>query len=83
MKKLMKNQQGLTMISLAVVIIFVLFQAVIAMNVIPVYMTDRSVKDVMERTKKDPKSIGMSAKQLKPLILKCLRQNTVYDINPE
>lgn len=83
MKKLMKNQQGLTMISLAVVIVFVLFQAVIAMNVIPVYMTDRSVKDVMERTEQDPKSVGLSAKELKALIMKRLRLNSVYDIKPE
>jgi len=83
MKKLMKKQQGLTMISMVVVIVFLLFQAVIAMNVIPVYMTDRSVKDVMERVEQDPKSIGMSAKELKVSVMKRLRLNSVYDIKPE
>ncbi len=83
MKKLMKNQQGLTMISMAVVIVFVLFQAVIAMNVIPVYMTDSSVKDVLQRIDQDPKSTGLSAKALKESVIKRLRLNSVYDIKPE
>lgn len=83
MNILMKKQQGLTMISMAVVIIFVLFQAVIAMNVIPVYMTDSSVTDVLDRVKQDPKSTGMSTKELKNSVLKRLRLNSVYDIKPE
>ena len=83
MKKSMKKQQGLTMISMAVVIVFLLFQAVIAMNVIPVYMTDSSVKDVLQRVHEDPKSTGMSAKELKDSVIKRLRLNSVYDIKPE
>lgn len=83
MKKSVKNQQGLTMISMMVVIVFLLFQAVIAMNVIPVYMTDSNVKDVLERVDQDPKSTGMSAKELKNSVMKRLRLNSVYDIKPE
>ena len=83
LKKSVKKQQGLTMISMLVVIVFLLFQAVIAMNVIPVYMTDSSVKDVMERLEQDPKSTGLSAKELKESLLKRLRLNSVYDIKPE
>ncbi len=82
-KKSIKNQQGLTMISMMVVIVFLLFQAIIAMNVIPVYMTDSSVKDVMERLEQDPKSTGLSAKELKESLMKRLRLNSVYDIKPE
>jgi hypothetical protein len=81
--KSVKKQQGLTMISMIVVIVFLLFQAVIAMNVIPVYMTDSSVKDVMERLEQDPKSTGLSAKELKESLMKRLRLNSVYDIKPE
>ena len=83
LNKSVKKQQGLTMISMAVVIVFLLFQAVIAMNVIPVYMTDSSVKDVMERLEQDPKSTGLSAKELKESVIKRLRLNSVYDIKPE
>ncbi len=83
LKKSVKKQQGLTMISMIVVIVFLLFQAIIAMNVIPVYMTDSSVKDVMERLEQDPKSTGLSAKELKESLMKRLRLNSVYDIKPE
>ena len=83
MKKSMNKQQGLTMISMVVVIIFLLFQAVIAMNVIPVYMTDSSVKGIMEKLPQDPKTSGMSAKELKLLITKKLRLNNVYDVKAE
>jgi hypothetical protein len=83
LKKSVKKQQGLTMISMIVVIVFLLFQAIIAMNVIPVYMTDSSVKDVMERLEQDPKSTGLSAKELKESVIKRLRLNSVYDIKPE
>lgn len=83
LNKSVKKQQGLTMISMVVVIVFLLFQAVIAMNVIPVYMTDSSVKDVMERLEQDPKSTGLSAKELKVSLTKRLRLNSVYDIKPE
>ena len=83
LSKSIKNQQGLTMISMMVVIVFLLFQAVIALNVLPVYMTDSSVKEVMERLEQDPKSTGLSAKQLKESLMKRLRLNSVYDIKPE
>ena len=83
LSKSIKIQQGLTMISMMVVIVFLLFQAVIALNVLPVYMTDSSVKEVMERLEQDPKSTGLSAKQLKESLMKRLRLNSVYDIKPE
>ena len=83
MKKRIKNQQGLTMISMVVVIVFVLFQGVIAMNVLPVYMTDASVKDVMERMNQDPQLVGKTSNELKGDLMKRLRLNSVYDIKPE
>ena len=83
MKKRIKNQQGLTMISMVVVIVFVLFQGVIAMNVLPVYMTDASVKDVMERMNQDPRLVGKSSKELKADLMKRLRLNSVYDIKAD
>ena len=83
LNKSVKKQQGLTMISMVVVIVFLLFQAVIAMNVLPVYMTDSSVKDVMQKLEQDPKSTGLSAKELKVSLMKRLRLNSVYDIKPE
>ncbi len=43
----MKKQQGMTLISWIIVLVFLLFQGVIAMNVLPVYLTDSNVKKIM------------------------------------
>ena len=80
MIKPLKNQQGLTMISWMVVIVFLLFQAVIAMNIIPVYLTDSSVKSIMENLPNDNIAQGTSASELKVLVAKRLSLNSVYTI---
>ena len=47
MNKSVTKQRGLTLISWLVIIIFLLFQAVIAMKVVPVYMADAGVKSIL------------------------------------
>jgi hypothetical protein len=87
MNKLIKNpiskQRGLTMISWVVVIVFLLFQGVIAMNVIPVYMTDSSVASIMKELPKDVKARDASTKELKILVAKRLNINSIYTIKSE
>lgn len=88
MKKLMKktisnprsSQRGLTLISWVVVIVFLLFQAVIAMNVIPVYLTDSNVKSIVKKLPNDAKARDASGKQLKNLVAQHLRMNNVYAV---
>ncbi len=87
MKKIMNkpitNQRGLTLISWVVVIVFLLFQGVIAMNVLPVYMTDASVKKIMENLPNDPNARKAPLSKLKPLVAKRLSMNSIYTIKPE
>ena len=83
MIKPLKNQQGLTMISMVIVIVFLLFQGVIAMNVIPVYMTDMSIGSIVEELPNDIKANDASIKELKVLIAKRLRLNNIYIIKPD
>ena len=83
MKKSMNNQKGLTMISWIVVIVFLLFQAVIAMNVIPVYISDSSVKKIMSDLPNDAKARAATSKGLKSLISQRLSMNNVYSVKPE
>jgi hypothetical protein len=82
-KPMKKQQQGLTIISWIVVIVFLLFQAVIAMNVIPVYLTDSSVKSIMQELPNDAKARDTPTKELKGLISKRLSINSIYTIKPE
>ncbi len=83
MIKPLKNQQGMTMISWLVIGVFLMFQIVIAMNVIPVYLTDSSVKSIMESLPNDNIAQGASANNLKGLVAKRLSMNSVYTVKPE
>ena len=77
------GQRGLTMISWLIVIVFLLFQGVIAMNVIPVYLTDSSVKKIMEALPGDVSAQEAGTKQLNGLVAKRLSINSIYSIKPE
>ena len=79
----MSKQKGLTLISWIVVLVFLLFQGVIAMNVLPVYITDSSVKKIVGDLPNDAKAREASASGLKTLISKRLSMNSVYTIKPE
>ena len=83
MIKSLKNQQGMTMLSGMVVGVFLMFQVVIAMNVIPVYLTDSSVKSIMESLPNDNTARGASTKNLKALVAKRLSLNSVYTIKAQ
>lgn len=87
MKKLTGNpasvQRGMTMISMIIVVLFLLFQGVIALNVIPVYMTDSSVKSIMKELPDDAAAKDASVTELKGLVAKRLNINSVYTIKPE
>jgi hypothetical protein len=82
MKKSIKKQQGMTMITIIIIIVFLLFQGVIAMNVLPVYLTDSNVKSVIERLSDDPVAIKATRAQLKILVAKRLSMNNVYTVKP-
>ncbi len=83
MSSIAGKQRGLTMISWLVVIVFLLFQGVIAMNVIPVYMTDSSVKSIFKELPDDVAARDSSVSELKVLVSKRLRINNIYGIQPE
>lgn len=87
LKKTMSNnpckQRGMTMFSLMIVIGFLLFQLVMAMNIIPVYMTDSTVAGILENLPEDPKAKGISANEMKVLIMKRLRMNSIYEFDKD
>lgn len=79
----MKRQQGLTLISLVVIIIFVLSQVVMAMKIVPEYISDASVSTVLERMEADPDVRGLSNKSLRDMVYKRLKINSVYNVKQE
>ena len=83
MNNSISKQRGLTLISWIVVIVFILFQGVIAMNVLPVYMTDSTVGSIMKELPNDPVAQRASTKELKTVVAKKIRMNSVYTIKPD
>jgi hypothetical protein len=79
----MKKQKGLTLISWLAIIAIVLFNAIIAMNVVPVYLNDHSVKEMMQGLPSDANFRGATPKKMKEIILKRLRINNIYSIKKD
>ena len=79
----MKKQKGLTLISWLAIIAVVLFNAIIAMNIVPVYLNDHSVKTLMESLESDSSVRGATPKKIKQVITKKLRVNNVYSVTKE
>lgn len=79
----MKKQKGLTLISWLAIIAIVLFNAIIALNVVPVYLNDHSVKTLMQSLETDSTVKGAAPKKLKEIITKRLRINNIYSIKKE
>jgi len=79
----MKKQKGLTLISWLAIIAVVLFNAIIAMNVVPVFLNDHSVKTLMESLETDAAVRGATPKKIKAIITKKLRVNNVYSVTKE
>lgn len=78
----MHKQKGLTLISWIVVLVYILFQVVIAMRIIPEYITDRSVKSILKTIKTDPDAKGLTNQKLLLLVDKRLDMNNIYSIKP-
>jgi len=79
----MKKQKGLTLISWLAIIAVVLFNAIIAMNVVPVFLNDHSVKSMMEGLETDTSLRGATPKKIKETITKRLRVNNVYSVSKD
>ena len=76
----MKKQKGLTLISWLAILAVVLFNAIIAMNVVPVFINDHSVKSLMENLQSDSSMRGATPRKIKETITKRLRVNNVYSV---
>ena len=79
----MKNQKGLTLISWLAILGLVLFNGIIALNIVPVFLNDHSVKTTMESLGTDSSLRGATPKKIKSIITKRLRVNNVYSVTKD
>jgi len=76
--KLIHRQQGMTMVSWLVVIAFLLFQGIIALNIVPVYLTNSSVGNIFENLRSDAEVRGKTPVDIQKIIMKRLKVNNIY-----
>jgi len=78
--KIMHRQQGMTMVGWLFVLAFLLFQAIMALNIIPVYLTDSSIGSIFSDLVKDAEVRGKDPVAIRKIILKRLRINNIYKL---
>lgn len=76
------RQRGMSMISWLIVIAFLLFQGIMAMRIIPVYVNDASVTSIMDKLPGDNTLSTASVRVIRDTIMKRLKINNIYDIDP-
>lgn len=75
------RQRGMSLISWVIVIAFLLFQGIMAMRVIPVYVSDASVSSIMKKLPDDSTLSNASVRTIRETIEKRLKINNIYDID--
>ena len=75
------RQRGMSLISWVIVIAFLLFQGIMAMRIIPVYVNDSSVSSIMKKLPGDTTLAHASVKKIRDTIEKRLKINNIYDID--
>ena len=77
-KQIIKNQKGMTMISWLVVLVFVGFQFMLAIKIVPVFAEDHTVKTIWKGLESDTALVGVTPKRIKKTIIKKMKMNNVY-----
>jgi len=75
------RQRGLTLLSWMVVIAFLLFQGIIAMKIIPVYLSDSSISSMMNTLPSDSSLSDASSSKIRDVIMKRLKINNIYTLS--
>jgi len=79
---LMRNKQnGMTMLSWLVVLGILVFFLLIGIKMVPTYLENYSIKQILANMENDHKVRTMSANQMKKSFLKRLRINSVYEFD--
>ena len=80
-EQIIKNQKGMTMISWLIVLVFVGFQFMLAIKIVPVFAEDHTIKTIWKGLENDVALVGLPPKRIKKAIMKKMRVNSVYDFD--
>ena len=76
-----KRQNGMTMLSWLVVLGILVFFILIGIKMIPTYLENYSIKQVLETMEGDRKVRKMTAREMKKSFVKRLKINSVYEFD--
>lgn len=79
--KLMKKQRGLTMVSWLVVLGVVVFFILIGIKMVPTYLENYSIRQVLENMENDRAVRNMAPAEMKESFMKRLKINSVYEFD--
>ena len=80
-KQIIKNQKGMTMISWMIVLVFVGFQFMLAIKIVPVFAEDHTIKTIWKGLENDTDLVGAPAKKIRKTIMKKMKMNSIYDFD--
>jgi hypothetical protein len=83
MKKLPKHQQGLTLISIALLLGLIGFFTLLILKIVPIYIDHNKVASAMKELRNSPDLINMSEFQIRDSLSKRFNINYVYDVKDE
>ena len=78
---MVKRQNGMTMLSWLVVLAILVFFILIGIKMIPTYIENYSIKQVLVNMEDDRKVRTMSPNEMKKSFLKRLKINSVYEFD--
>ncbi|MDD2723692.1 MAG: DUF4845 domain-containing protein [Methylovulum sp.] len=82
MKTSRKHQQGLTLISLIMLLVSIGSIALLVLKILPIYLDHNKVVNAMDQVKKMEGVVNLSEYELKNAFAKKFSVNYVYDIKP-
>ncbi|MFC1684668.1 DUF4845 domain-containing protein [Pseudomonadota bacterium] len=79
----LKKQRGMTGLGWLTVLFLIGFFAFLALKLIPIYLEHHSIKSVIMSLNQEPQITKKSPAEVRKLILKRLKINSVYDFKKE
>jgi len=83
MKASLKNQQGLTFISIALILGLIGFFTLLILKIVPIYMDHNKVASAMKELRNSPEIRSMSEPEIRESLSKRFNINYVYDVKQE
>jgi len=80
---LKRNMRGVSVISLLIVAIVIVFAVTISVNLVPPYLQHYAVKGVLKDLATNPELAQMTKAKLRDLFIRKLQVNYITNVNPE